>query len=98
MEASSTAGNTQYVVPAGYVAVIRDANVGLFIAPGATVGTRLFRVGGGAISEFLFAPTAVGTVQWQGHAVFQPGETMEMLALSGSGWSWFVCGYLLTLP
>jgi hypothetical protein len=98
MDAANTSGNTTYTVPAGFVAVIRDANVTLVTAQAATVGARLFRVGGGIISEFLYTPTAFGATQWQGHAVFNPGEQMEMLALSGSTWYWYVCGYLLTLP
>jgi hypothetical protein len=84
-----------YVVPSGYVAVVRDADVYSF--GGAMTN---FKLGVNGIANFWagqFTIIAEAQVaQWRGRQVLMPGE--ELLFESDEPTDGLVSGYLLGLP
>jgi hypothetical protein len=90
-------GGIGYVVPPGFVAVLRDVwvaerpslptdSVGLFNAAGGYLWYVEFEAG---TSAFFF---------WQGRQVFEAGEEIQCIVTSITGVDVQASGYLLSLP
>lgn len=86
-----------YVVPAGHVFVIVDAEV--YCTSAVSTAWALFVVIGGVNTIILETNTlaAQAKLQWTGRIVLNAGETVEVLTNNG-GLDTFVSGYLLTTP
>lgn len=84
-----------YVVPAGYVAVLRDAELRQSSGPLAIA----FLVDGlvGAVITSAVPASLNQTVQWQGRQVFVAGDSIQ-IEVTGGVWSARLSGYLLTAP
>lgn len=84
-----------YVVPTGYVAVVRDADV--YSAGGEIINWRL-----GVNTVAIFAAGAftiiaeAQTAEWRGRQVLEPGD--ELYFQSDGPTDGLVSGYLLGLP
>lgn len=84
-----------YQVPAGYVAVVRDADV--YSGGGSIINYQMFINGVAKFWAGQFTVEAVAQVaQWRGRQVLKAGEILGFTAngaLDGS-----ISGYLLSLP
>jgi hypothetical protein len=92
-------GETDYVVPAGVVAVIRQIDMwqsAFAAAPESAVGIKM----GGTyvrILELFSEPLTNVNLHWSGRQVAYPGESIFAVQSSLSP-DVMVSGYLLTLP
>lgn len=100
LNGNTSGGAPVYTVPAGFVAVLRDADVynnslvaaELFLEDSAS-GVTIWRVDNNA-----FIPgSSLGSSQWQGRQVFTAGNGFLFNASSGT-WDVRASGYLLQLP
>lgn len=82
-----------YTVPAGYVAVVRDIEVGAQNAPANSVAINLAGVAeiyqAGGIAQY-------STAQWKGRVVLNAGDQINVDAIAGT-WTYIISGYLLTI-
>lgn len=84
-----------YTVPAGYVAIVRDADC--FYPGGLGQSGQLANASGGIFAYFPFAAAINGVlVSWRGRQVLQPGEVFGFI--STTAMDIMVSGYLLALP
>jgi hypothetical protein len=84
-----------FTVPAGRVAIVRDADC--FYAGGVGQSGQLEGPAGGIFAYFPYVATINGVaVEWRGRQVFFEGETVTFAATAPL--DIMVSGYLLTLP
>jgi hypothetical protein len=88
-------GSAAFLVPAGFVAVVRDIDAVIF-TPGA--GTIEAGIGGSAVFwGFTWSFVAVlGWESWRGRIVLNPGE--QLVITTNTGMDFSASGYLLSLP
>ncbi|MDA4132682.1 MAG: hypothetical protein OK454_06105 [Thaumarchaeota archaeon] len=93
-EAHSSSGLT-FEVPAGFRAVVRDADC--FYAGGAGQSAQLQGPAGGIFAYFPFVAEINGVlVSWRGRQVFDAGDVVTFATTSPMDIK--VSGYLLQLP
>lgn len=82
-------------VPDGFVYVVREVDL---YTNGSSEGNGFYFVGavGQTIESYFTEPSALGSNQWTGRAVFEPGQTFGWV-LTGA-WDISIFGYQLTLP
>lgn len=84
-----------YLVPAGFVAVVRD--VDCFYSGGIGSYTQLENPANGIFVFFSFPASVDGALQsWRGRQVFLPGEAFALASTDGVDIQ--VSGYLLAAP
>lgn len=97
-EVLSSSNLTLYTVPAGYVVVIRDIEVG--DRSGAVNNqSTVFATSGGTIEAVVFSatiPLAYGWTQWTGRAVLNAGQSIGAGVSLAQGL--LISGYLLVGP
>lgn len=83
----------EYVVPAGFVAVVRNIEV---FAPSGT-GTSIYAAGGSSQTFWyqVWGATDPLWKQWQGRVVVQPGDAFSFVAV-GHAVDVSAMGYLLS--
>lgn len=89
-----------YVVPAGFVAVLRDMSVG-WSTGAAAAGTATINLGAPSSRIWVVAVPAsqVGAAQWAGNLVLPAGETLVAgFSAVSTGIYFTASGYLLSLP
>ena len=88
-------GSVAFLVPTGFVCVVRDITAWVGISAGASVQAGL---GGSAVFwGFTFGVVTVqATAEWQGHHVINEGE--QLVLASSASVDLMASGYLLTLP
>jgi len=81
-------------VPAGNVAVVRDVSL-----TNGDATSHLMGIGVGGLAVLLsFATIAsAGILEWQGHHVLNPGDSLHFYSAGGS-LAGIASGYLLVLP
>jgi hypothetical protein len=81
-----------YTVPAGYVAVVRDLEVG-----SASAVTGFFSIQGGPGFAAFNITQSSGDIsfQWQGRVVLNAGETLEFIGNTAAQYSVIASGFLL---
>lgn len=87
-------GSDIFVVPAGYVAVIRDLDGWINNVGGGSLTLQ------GALGQQVYAqeqvPLSSGNVlMWRGRVVYEAGESITVVCVSAV--DYVLCGYLLTL-
>lgn len=98
LAANTGSGLLNYIVPDGFVAVLRDVDVynnsvvlaELFLEDNET-GQTIWRVDNSAVIPTL----SIGSVQWKGRQVFNGGGGFVFTATAGV-WDVRASGYLLT--
>lgn len=97
---NTDSGELNYIVPDGFVAVLRDVDVynnsfvaaELFLEDNET-GQTIWRVDNNAV----IPDSSLGSSQWKGRQVFNPGGGFVFVASSGT-WDVRASGYLLSAP
>jgi len=88
-------GSAAFLVPAGYVAVVRDIDSVVYTGAGATIQAG---IGGSAVfwavTEGVVAVTA--TNSWRGRVVLNAGE--QLVVSTDAAVDFVASGYLLTSP
>lgn len=87
-------GSDIFVVPAGYVAVLRDLDGWINNVGGGSLTLQ------GALGQQIYAqeqvPATNGNVlMWRGRVVFEAGESITVVCVSAV--DYVLCGYLLVL-
>ena len=97
IEEKGLSGPATFVVPAGYIAVIRDLDV--------YYGNQLFpayaRLIGAANQKLWSVSNSIGSesyAQWRGRQVFLAGETITVSVDEGGEADVTLSGYLLIAP
>jgi len=87
---------TNYVVPAGYRAVLRDVTA--YWNGDVSQGVLNIAIGGLALIYRFTGPASTpGGFQLSCRVVLEAGDTLEIDAAAGN-WGYVASGYLLTLP
>ena len=94
LELHASSGST-FEVPAGYRAVVRDADC--FYPGGAGQSAQLEGPAGGIFAYFPFTAEINGVLSsWRGRQVFEPGDVVTFATTTAMDIK--VSGYLLLLP
>lgn len=82
-----------YTVPTGYVAVVRDIEVGAQSPPANSVAINY-----AGVAEIYSVDTITQyrTAQWRGRVVLNAGDTINVDAIAGT-WTYIISGYLLSV-
>jgi hypothetical protein len=93
---SSSDLSASYLVPAGYVFIVRDM-VAFSSTTTSTGGVVVQSSGSGAFLWYVGTPAgATETLQWQGRQVIEGGDTVTCDVYGAAGTSIRVSGYLLS--
>lgn len=89
-------GAAGYVIPAGFVGVVRDLDA--YVAAPLLTSTDLFLVGAGGqkLAWWTTDADTTTTPEWRGRQVFAAGETVTVVSTGSVDVT--VSGYLLTAP
>jgi hypothetical protein len=92
---SGFTGSAAFLVPAGYVAVVRDIDCVVYTSAGATI-----QAGIGGVTNFWAVTIGVIAVtywtSWRGRTVLNPGE--QLVIGTDAAADFTASGYLLSLP
>ena len=89
-------GSDAFVVPTGFVCVVRDLDAYAGNSGVSPIHLRLLNALGGTIRLFQVDPDTNASFQWTGRQVFNAGE--DVTVLTDAPWDFAVSGYLLSLP